>query len=268
MTPPPVQVRLEFAWQAARRAGRHALQYYRQASTQVDWKSDTSPVTVADREAEEQLSREVAQAFPDDAFLGEEHGERPGTSGFRWIVDPIDGTKSFISGVPLFGTLIGIEQGGRSVAGVIYLPALDEGIYAAVGGGAWQQRGPGGPHKARVSQKSKLSESLFLTSEVRSFRKHQRIGAYERLEAAAWVSRTWGDAYGYYLVATGQADVMVDPLMNVWDCAALQPVLEEAGGTFTDWSGAPTIHAGEAIATNGLVLEEVLAITREFPRLA
>lgn len=259
-------VRLDLARAAAREAGAITLEYFCQNNYSVELKRDRSPVTVADRRAEEHLRRRIAAEFPADGILGEEFGEQPGSSGYRWIVDPIDGTKSFISGVPLYGTLIGVEFEGRSVVGVIRVPALDEMVSAAVGQGAWIQRGQSPATPARISSVAQLADSLFCTSEVKNFAKTGRPAAYERLDAACRLARTWGDCYGYLLVATGRAEVMVDPQMNVWDCAALQPILEEAGGTFTDWQGNPTIHAGESIATNGRVLEEVLAITRQFPK--
>ena len=258
--------RLELARAAAREAGAITLEYFRQNNYAVELKRDRSPVTVADRRAEEHLRRRIAAEFPADGILGEELGEQPGTSGYRWILDPIDGTKSFISGVPLYGTLIGVEFEGRSVVGVIRMPALDEMVSAAAGQGAWSQRGESPPVPARVSSVARLADGLFSTSEVNNFAKTGRPAAYEQLDAACRLARTWGDCYGYLLVATGRAEVMVDPQMNVWDCAALQPILEEAGGTFTDWQGNGTIHAGEAIATNGRVLDEVLAITRQFPQ--
>jgi histidinol phosphatase-like enzyme (inositol monophosphatase family) len=255
--------RQDLALAIAREAGEITLQFFGRDNFDVELKRDASPVTVADRQAEQHLRARIAAALPDDAILGEEFPERPGTSGFRWILDPIDGTKSFISGVPLYGVLIGVEHEGRSVVGVIHVPALDECAYAAVGQGAWYLRGQKERTAARVSKKDSLSRGLFCTSEVKTFVETGRRAVYDQLQTRSWLTRTWGDAYGYLLVATGRAEAMVDPKMNVWDCAALQPVIEEAGGTFTDWRGNPTIHAGEAIATNGLVLDEVLAITRD-----
>jgi histidinol-phosphatase len=254
--------RLQLALEAAREAGRLTLDYFRQDSLQVERKADDSPVTVADRRAEELLRARIADAFPEDGILGEELPERPGTSGFRWILDPIDGTKSFIHGVPLYGTLVALEHEGRSILGVIVIPALDECIYAAQGQGAWYVRGDDPPKQAKVSDCPRLAEGLFLTSEVVSFDQIGRRDVYDRLQAAARLTRTWGDCYGYLLVATGRAEVMVDPILNLWDAAALLPVVEEAGGTFTDWQGRPTTYSGQAIATNARLLDEVLAITR------
>ncbi len=254
--------RLELARAIAREAGDLTLTYFCQDNYQVEWKLDASPVTVADREAEKLLRARIGAAFPNDAILGEELGEQGGTSGFRWILDPIDGTKSFISGVPLYGTMVGVEFEGRSVVGAVYIPGLRELIYAATGQGAWYCRGDAPPRAACVSEKATLGEGLFCTSDVKGFRDFDRAAAYDRLQATARLARTWGDCYGYLLVATGRAELMVDPRMNIWDCAALQPIMEEAGGTFTDWQGKPTIHACEAIATNGRILDEVLALVR------
>jgi histidinol phosphatase-like enzyme (inositol monophosphatase family) len=252
--------RLEFAVAAAREAGRLTLDYFGRGNFEVESKADASPVTVADRGAEQLLRRRIAEAYADDAVLGEEFGESPGSSGFRWILDPIDGTQSFVRGVPLYGTLVGLEREGRSHAGVIYAPALDECVYAAVGQGAWYTRGAAAPVPARVSATPQLAGALFLTSNVAGFAQRNAMDLYVRLQSAARVSRTWGDCYGYLMVATGRADVMVDPQMNVWDAAALQPVLEEAGGTYTDWRGTPTIFGGEGLATNGHLLAETLAV--------
>lgn len=258
--PAEIAPRLELALEAGREAGAITLEYFRCEDLEIQRKGDDSPVTLADRRAEEHLRRRIAQAFPADGILGEEFPEQPGRSGYRWILDPIDGTKSFIHGVPLYGTLIGVERGGRCVLGVILLPALDECVYASVGQGAWHVRGGGPARPARVSSCPRLAEGLFVTSEVANFDKIHRRDAYDRLQAACRLARTWGDCFGYALVATGRAEVMVDPIMNLWDAAALQPILEEAGGTFTDWQGRPTIHSGQGIATNGHVLAEVLSL--------
>jgi histidinol phosphatase-like enzyme (inositol monophosphatase family) len=253
--------RLELAVAAGREAGRLPLEHCRRVDHEIERKRDDSPVTIADRRAEEHLRRRIAEAFPADAILGEEFPERPGSSGYRWILDPIDGTKSFIHGVPLYGTMIGVEHEGRCVVGVILLPGLDEYVYASEGQGAWHVVGDRPPRRARVSSRDRLSEGLFLTSEVANFDQIQRRDVYDRLQEACRLARTWGDCFGYLMVATGRAEVMVDPIMNVWDAAAVQPIVEEAGGTFTDWQGRRTIHSGQGIATNGRVLDEVLAIT-------
>lgn len=263
-----LKTRLDFAVAIAREAGAITLRYFRQEGLAVERKGDDSPVTVADRRSEEHLRARIVEAYPDDAILGEEFGAVEGTSGYRWILDPIDGTKSFIHGVPLYGTLVAVEQGGEGVVGVIMIPALEECVYAAKGLGAWYTRGSAESVPARVSKCNSLAQGLFLTSEVICFNEVGRQEAYSRLQSAARLTRTWGDCYGYLLVATGRAEVMSDPYLNLWDAAALQPIIEEAGGSFTDWKGNPTIQSGEAVATNGAILDDVLAITREYDKQA
>ncbi|MBN2474749.1 MAG: histidinol-phosphatase [Pirellulales bacterium] len=257
-----IAARLELAVDAARGAGRITLEYFRREDLTIERKGDDSPVTVADRRAEEHLRRRIAEVFPDDAVVGEELPDREGDSEFRWILDPIDGTKSFIHGVPLYGTLVGVEHQGESVLGVILIPATDECVYAARGQGAWYLADDEPPRPAKVSDCPRLCEGLFLTSEVSTFDEVGRRDAYQRLEATARLSRSWGDCYGYLMIATGRAEVMVDPVVAVWDLAALPPIIEEAGGTFTDWQGCRTIHSGNSIATNGKTFDEVLAIVR------
>lgn len=260
--------RLELAIAAGKEAGRLTLKHFQHEGLAVERKGDASPVTIADRSAELLLRERIESAFASDGIIGEEYGASAGTSGFNWILDPIDGTKSFISGVPLYGTMVGIEREGKALAGFVYMPGLDEGVYASAGQGAWHFSGNTQPRRCQVSSKKHLSDGLFVTSQVDTFAKRRATPAFEALQSAAYITRTWGDCYGYLLVATGRAEVMVDPILNIWDAAAVQPIVEEAGGTFTDWQGAPTMQAGEAIATNALVLEEVLAITRQFQALS
>ncbi|HEX6962895.1 MAG TPA: histidinol-phosphatase, partial [Lacipirellula sp.] len=237
--------RLDLAVRAARAAGAETLRWFRGAELGLERKGDGSPVTAADRAAECLLREQIAAAFPDDSILGEEYGETVGTSPYRWVLDPIDGTKSFITGVPLYTTLVAVLEGNRPLLGVVYAPATGELAYAAAGEQTMYDPGNGGQIEARVSSVERLADATFLTSEVTLF---DRAGGkkcravYEQLEQACRVTRTWGDAYGYLLVATGRADVMVDPQMNLWDAAALQPVIEGAGGHFSDWQGRPSVH--------------------------
>jgi histidinol phosphatase-like enzyme (inositol monophosphatase family) len=256
--------RLNFARGIAADAGQLTLDFFQQRHLAVERKGDDSPVTQADRQAELLMRERIAAAFPEDGIVGEEHGEIAGSSPFQWILDPIDGTKSFVSGVPLYSVLIGVLYEGQSVIGVIHVPGLEETVYAAKGQGAWWVRRGAEPVAARVSNTSALSDGVFVTSQVDSFAKYKTAEAYSALEQAAYITRTWGDGYGYLLLATGRVEAMVDPVMNLWDAAAIQPVLEEAGGTFTDWQGNPGVHAGEGVGTNSLVLEEVLAVTRKY----
>jgi histidinol phosphatase-like enzyme (inositol monophosphatase family) len=255
--------RLQFAVEIAREAGELTLRYFRRADLAVENKADDSPVTVADRSAEELLRKRIGEQFPQDAIIGEEFGEQAGQSGFQWILDPIDGTKSFIHGVPLYTTLVAVLQNDEPRIGVIQAPALDETVYAETGRGSWYIGGTAKPEPARVSTVATLNRGLLLTSELEGFRGHKRGDAtdmYMRLQRAARVARTWGDGYGYLLVATGRAEVMIDPIMNLWDAAPLLPIIEEAGGHFSDWTGNPTIRARETLATNGLLRSETLKI--------
>jgi len=264
---PAIAARLEAALAAARLAATETRTWFGRTGLVVDLKADASPVTQADRAAEGVLRRALLGQFPDDAFLGEETGGTPGTSGFEWIVDPIDGTKSFIRGVPLYATLVGCRRDGRGVLGVIAIPALDETVYAARGGGAWHVCGAAAPVATRVSNRGSLPEALLCSSDFTSFARWSGgadagAAARQRLEAACGVVRTWGDGYGYLLVATGRADVMVDPLLNAWDAAAVETVVTEAGGRFTDWAGRDRIDCGDGVATNGVLHDAMLACLR------
>ena len=206
------QERLDWARQIALEAGQITLEYFRSPTLGIDWKGDGSPVTVADRTAEQHLRKRIEEKFPSDAILGEEYPEKPGDSGYKWILDPIDGTKPFMHGVPLYTNLVAVleEASGEPILGVINAPASGETIHAAVGGGAWYQNGDDEPYQARVSQVESLSEGLFLTGDVAGFRTDRENDAtdvYFTLQDSARISRTWGDAYGYMMVAIGRAEV-------------------------------------------------------------
>jgi len=248
---------LEFAVDAALQAGEITLEHFQTVLT-PERKPDRTFVTVADRKAEERLRALIRQTYPDHGIVGEEFGEEPGASGWTWIIDPLDGTASFIHGVPLFGVLLGLESDGEAVVGVANFPALGELVSAAKGLGCfWNGR------RVAVSVVDNLKDALLLFTDSSSFEPHGREGAFRRLLAATRMHRSWGDCYGHILVATGRAEVMLDPVMNVWDCAALMPILQEAGGTFTDWGGRPTIRGGNAISTNGLLFDQVMRMVRE-----
>lgn len=262
-----MQNRLEYAVEIAREAGDLTLEYFNRPNLVIERKSDRSPVTVADRGAELLLRERIAAKFPADAILGEEFPEKQGESGFRWILDPIDGTKSFIHGVPLYSTLVGIERQGEPVIGVIQLPALGETLWAMQGDGAWHVSPRNkSPQRARVSDCRDLGEGLFLSSSVTAFDKLGRNPAFREIAKKMLLTRTWGDAYGYFLVATGRAEVMVDPIMSLWDAGPLLTIIEEAGGRFTDWQGTPTIYGEEAVATNGLLHDAIVEMTQGYPK--
>lgn len=237
-------------------AGKITLQYFRSESLAVEMKSDLSPVTIADRETEKWIREEIGRRFPGDQVIGEEFGEGPGTTGARrWIVDPIDGTKSFVHGVPLYGVMIGVEVDGEIVAGAVGTPALGELVVAELGRGCFLNGRP-----CKVSSVSDLSKALLLTTDVRSHAEKGKNESFERVHSRCRLLRTWGDCYGHLMVATGRAEVMLDPEMSPWDCAALMPILLEAGGTFTDYAGKQTVYGADAFSTNSLLYEEVLAL--------
>lgn len=253
--------RLSTMIDVATTAGRHTLRFFRSDDLVVDAKSDDSPVTIADREAEQLVRKLIAERFPSDTLQGEEFAEQSGTTPYRWIVDPIDGTKSFVCGVPLYSTLLGLECDGQPLAGVILIPALGETIVAAIGHGCWYRNGDNGAWKrASVSRKTEMSEAVFVTSQVDSFDARGASAVYKRIEQAAWLTRSWGDGYGYLMLATGRADIMIDPVCNAWDVAAILPVVVEAGGRFTDWQGIATTRGGDGIGTNGKLHEAVLGL--------
>lgn len=246
---------LAFAHEIAWQAGKITLRYF-QTGVVIDRKADESPVTIADRETEHYLRAAIVTRYPDHALLGEEEGASgSGEATWRWIIDPIDGTKSFIRGMPLYGVMIGLEHAGEPVLGVVNMPALNEIVYAARGLGCWWNG-----RRCRVSTVPALSAGLLVATRANRYERYGKGDAFARLVAAAGEFRTWGDCYGYLLVATGRAEAMLDPVMNIWDAAALMPIMQEAGGTFTDWRGVPTITGEEGIGTNGLVLDEVLAL--------
>ncbi|MDR0521489.1 MAG: histidinol-phosphatase [Planctomycetaceae bacterium] len=253
------QSRLAFARHLAGQAGSLTLRYFYQTDLAIEQKEDFSPVTAADRETEQFLRQQIAGQFPNDAVFGEEFPRTEGTSGFRWYLDPIDGTKSFIHRVPLYTTLIGLEYGGEITGGIISAPALGELVWAGRGQGAWlESKQNPHPVPCKVSSCTELSEACFVTSEVLTFSKTNRQNAYRNLERSVKLTRTWGDAYGYLLTATGRADIMVDPQMSEWDAGPLPVILEEAGGCFTDWKGNRTIFGKEGVATNGKLHAAVL----------
>lgn len=260
--------RTNFAIELARLASDVTLGYFQTAAFQVERKSDRSPVTAADKEAEKRIRQAIADRYPDDALLGEEFGAIAGQTPFEWIIDPIDGTKSFISGVPLYSTLVGLTYRSAPLLGAIAIPALGELVVAAHGHGSWYGKSTaceGTPlTRCRVSSVSQLEDGLFLTSQVDNFDRRQAQSAYKSLEEKAYVSRSWGDGYGYLLVATGRAELMVDPIVNPWDIAAVAPVVLEAGGRFSSWSGSLDLRAGHCFASNGILHPVALEILLPF----
>jgi len=246
---------LDFAIETAYLAGRLTLGFF-QSGIRPDWKADNTPVTTADRQAEELIRRRIARRYPSHAIVGEEYGAQGDeNASHRWFIDPIDGTRSFVCGVPSYAVLLGLEVEGQPRVGVACFPALNEMLGAASGEGCWWDG-----RRASVSTVSSIKQAVVAFSNPASFARHGRGEAWERIKAAAYYCAGWGDAYGYLLVATGRVDVMLDPIMHPWDCAPFPPILEEAGGYFGDWSGTTTIYQNEAMATNLTLLPEVLTL--------
>jgi myo-inositol-1(or 4)-monophosphatase len=245
---------LEFATETAFQAGQLTLAYF-QTGVQPDFKSDDSPVTVADKKAEELIRARIEKSYPQHGMVGEEFGTSNEGASYRWFIDPIDGTKSFMRGVPLYGVLLGLEHEGKIVAGVSYFPGTGDMVYAASGEGCfWNGR------RAYVSEVSSLSRAVFSFTDAGSFKKYGRAEVLERLQEASYYRVGWSDAYGHMLVATGRCEIMADPVMNPWDCGPFPIILREAGGFFGNWSGEETIYGGEALSCNGSLLNEVLAL--------
>jgi myo-inositol-1(or 4)-monophosphatase len=253
--PEKLQGYFEFAAETAYLAGRLTLGYYH-SGLHVDMKADNTPVTMADRLAEELIRGRIEKHYPSHAIIGEEFGESEQTgASHRWFIDPIDGTKSFIHGVPLYAVLVGLEIEGVVKVGAAYFPALDEMLSAATGLGCWWNG-----RRARVSPVSHLSEAVVTFTDPAGFARHGRAAEWERIQSACYYRVGWSDAYGYLLTATGRAELTLDAAMNTWDCGPFPPIFTEAGGYFGDWQGNPTIYANEAIATSQVLLPELLEL--------
>ena len=246
--------RYETMVESAQKAGRAALSYF-DGTFEVEWKEDESPVTVADREAETLLRKLLQEAFPGDGFLGEEYGDTPGTSGYRWIIDPIDGTRSFVRSVPIWATLVGLEYKGDMIAGVAEAPALGHTWRALRGDGAHRNDRP-----IRVSDVADLSQGLLFYSSLSWFLKAGRQDDFLRLVQGTDRQRGFGDFYGHVLVAQGSGEVMVEHGVHAWDVAALKPIVEEAGGRYSTWNGSKSIHEPDVVLSNGKVHDAVLAV--------
>lgn len=241
----------------ARIGGKTALNWFGK-NPEVERKGDDSPVTEADRKTEERMREEIARRFSSHGIAGEEHEAVNAGADVQWILDPIDGTRSFIHGVPFFTTLVGVVIEDVPVSGVIYAPATEELCEGAQGMGA---RLNGTACKVRPCRR--LEEATFLSTDVTTPPVAGFDRPFRRLLERTRLHRTWGDAYGHMLVATGRADLMFDPVLNLWDAAPLLTILEEAGGVFTDTTGAATITGGNGLSCHPDLLPEVLRIFGE-----
>jgi histidinol-phosphatase len=246
--------RYELALTAAKEAGQSALRHF-DTDMVVEWKKDLSPVTLADREAEALLRNRLLGRFPQDGFLGEESGNTPGSSGFRWIIDPIDGTRNFVRGIPLWATLVGLEYQGEAIAGAAEVPALGQTYRALRGEGAFRN-----DRRLNVSKVAALSEAVMFYSSLSWFIKAGRQETFLELLKRVQRQRGFGDFYGFLLVAQGSGELMMEHGVHIWDLAALKPIIEEAGGRLTDWEGRPRIDRPDVLASNGLLHEEALRL--------
>jgi len=244
---------LAVAVEAARAAGEIAMRYYR-GGVEVTIKPDRTPVTQADREAEQAITRMLGRAFPDWGFLGEEFGER-GSRETRWIIDPIDGTKNFIRRIPVWAVLIALEERGEITTGVVLNPVTDELFTARRGEGAYKNG-----ERLRVSECEAMKDSTVLHSGLRLVRETGHWDGFVRLFDAGSRTRGFGDYYGYGLVAEGKAEIYVEVDLKPWDVAAVKILVEEAGGRLTDFAGRPTIYGGTVLATNGRLHAEALRL--------
>ena len=251
-----LQTCFDFLVQVAYRAGRITLGYY-QTGIRPDYKPDDTPVTAADRAAEEFIRSEIEKHYPTHTIVGEEFGESQKSADVRWIIDPIDGTKSFLRGIPLYAVLVGLEIEGVVRAGAAYFPALDEMLCAADGLGCWWNG-----RRARVSDVASLSQAYVCYTNFRNMETYGHNLTFKRLNERAYALRGWSDAYGYLAVATGRAEIMLDPVMHIWDCGPFPPILREAGGYFGDWQGNSGHTHGEALACNAALLPEILDLIR------
>jgi myo-inositol-1(or 4)-monophosphatase len=247
---------LDFACDLVYQAGKICLEYY-QKDLSPDYKSDHSPVTAADRAVENYIRMRIEKSYPEHDVLGEEYGGQ-GSAGksIRWIIDPIDGTKSFMRGIPLFAVLLGMEVDGVIRAGTAYFPALDEMISAADGEGCWWNG-----KRAYVSKIDSLQNAFVCFTSLRSSLTERQSRLWSEVHKKAYALRGWSDAYGYLAVATGRAEIVLDPVMKIWDCGPFPPIFREAGGYFGNWDGVEGHTHGEALACNAKLLPVLQALT-------
>lgn len=246
---------LEFAVELAQEAGALTLEYFGQ-DLKIETKGDATPVTIADQRTEALMRERIEAAWPDHGILGEEHGQVRPEARWRWILDPIDGTRAFIHGVPLYTVLIALEMNGEAVLGVIHNPATRETVAAATGYGCTYNGEP-----CHVSDVDQLSKARLNVTCYADFQRRNPLFSKALLDRVG-MARGWSDGYGYLLVAAGRAEVALDPEMSLWDVAALKPIIEEAGGRFTNFAGGTSIHSTTALASNGHVHDELLAMAR------
>lgn len=240
-----------FARRLAEASAAVIKQHFR-TTLNIETKADSSPVTLADKNAEAIMRQMIQREFPDHGIIGEEYGNHLPDAEYQWTLDPIDGTKNFVAGSVLFGTLIGLLKDGAPILGVIHQPITDQFLMGF--DGETYLNG----NRVCVRSCERIEDALLLCTTHWGVARHCNMAAYESLTRRARTYRTWGDCHGYYLVATGFADVMLDPIMNLWDVAPLVPIIEGAGGTITDWHGNPAIGGQGTVATGGHIHQAVI----------
>jgi histidinol-phosphatase len=258
--PSDLATRFALAVEAVLSAREITLGYFQGSRFTVDEKADGTVVTTADRETETHLRRLINSEFPDDGLVGEEYGEEAGRGAYRWILDPIDGTKSFACGVPLFGTLVALQREGVIEIGLMSLPAIDELVWAIREMGTWHVRGHEPAQQARVSHVDDLARATVCTTSYDYFRDAGLGPAHEALCRGVGSTRGWSDCYAQLLLATGRIDAVVEPLVYPWDVAAVQVIIQEAGGRYSDWTGEPTIESRTSISSNGQVHADLVKL--------
>lgn len=256
-----IQSRLELALDATFNAGKSIAEFYFAMAIDVVWKGDGSPVTQADERAENILRERIGKVFPDDAIIGEEHEAAEGTSGYRWIIDPLDGTEAFIRKIPIFGTLVGLEHNGEMVAGIVFMPAQREMAWASRGQGCWWVQDTTGANdmetmkeraiRAQVSPQSDVSQAMICTTGQGAFHRSGRVGEFLKLREATRKDRGFGHCWSHLLVATGRMDISIEPKIKSWDIAPFAALLAESGGKLTDFAGVETVESGNVVCSNG-----------------
>jgi len=249
---------LRFAHVLADSADDITTRRFKALDLRVEQKPDLTPVSDADRATEEALRNHLRRGRPRDAVLGEEEG-RSGSGPRCWVIDPIDGTKNYVRGVPVWATLIGLMDGDKVVVGVVSAPALGRRWWAAAGGGAWTGRSLAKATRVQVSGVTKLSDASLSYSGIGGWAQAGRLDDFLSLTKSVWRTRAFGDFWSHMLVAEGAVDISAEPEVSLWDLAALQIIVEEAGGRFTSLSGEATPDGGNVVCTNGHLHEEVLS---------
>lgn len=257
LTQPRIHEFLDFVRHLALVSAEEIKKYYGRDDLHVEQKADRSPVTLADRGAEEIIRHEINKRYPDHGILGEEFGAENETAEFVWVIDPIDGTISFAAGCPLFGTLLCLQQDGQPVIGAIHQPVLSQLLIGSPLGTTCNGR------TVQISDTTALSNATLLTTDTAQIERYQSYKRFEALRRSVKTFRTWGDCYGYILVALGGAHIMLDPIMNPWDIQALIPVIRGAGGTITAWDGSSAVGADSCIAAPPSLHTEVLRVLNE-----